>query len=280
MAVGLALTPTGWPTITGKLMSDQPFAKKSLGQHWLNDEPSLGAMCVAADVQADDVVLEIGPGMGSLTKLLVKKAKQVIAVEFDPSLAVSLPSRLNADNLEVRQQDILDFDFTTLPKDYKVVANIPYYLTSHLIRVISETSNQPSTAVLLVQKEVAQRVAARAGDMSLLSVTAQFYWQVSAAMEVPRVLFTPPPKVDSQILVLERFPKPRFPDVEPRDFFRLVKAGFSQRRKTLLNSLSAGLSRSRDETNSICERASIDSRRRPQTLTLDEWHSLYLALHT
>ncbi|MEK7594433.1 MAG: 16S rRNA (adenine(1518)-N(6)/adenine(1519)-N(6))-dimethyltransferase RsmA [Patescibacteria group bacterium] len=261
-------------------MSDAPFAKKALGQHWLNDEVSLEAMCVAADIQAGDVVLEIGPGMGSLTKLLVKKAKQVIAVEFDPSLAVSLPSRINADNLEVKQQDILDFDFTTLPKDYKVVANIPYYLTSHLIRVISETPNQPSTAVLLIQKEVAQRVTARPGNMSLLSVTAQFYWQASAAMEVPAILFTPPPKVDSQILILERPPKPLFPDVEPKDFFRLVKAGFSQRRKTLLNSLSAGLSRSRDETQSLCERASIDSKRRPQTLSLDEWSNLYKALHT
>lgn len=260
-------------------MSDT-FAKKSLGQHWLNDEVSLEAMCVAADVDAKDVVLEVGPGLGSLTTLLVKKAKQVIAIEFDPSLAVSLPRRIAADNLEVRQQDILDFDFTSMPADYKVVANIPYYLTSHLIRVISETTNQPSTAVLLVQKEVAQRVAARAGDMSLLSVTAQYYWQVSVALEVPARLFTPPPKVDSQILVLERFDKPRFPDVEPKDFFRLVKAGFSQRRKTLLNSLSAGLGRSRDEVQAICEAASIDSKRRPQTLSLDEWHSLYGALHT
>lgn len=257
-----------------------PPAKKSLGQHWLYDEASLEAMCVAADVQSDDTVLEIGPGLGTLTKFLVKRAGQVIAVEFDQKLAADLPKRVKADNLEVISQDILDFDFTRLPSKYKIAANIPYYLTSHLIRVISETPNPPTTTVLLVQKEVAQRVAAQPGDMSLLSVTAQFYWQVSVALEVPARLFTPPPKVDSQILVLERIDPPRFPDVDTKDFFRLVKAGFSQRRKTLLNSLSSGLHRSRDEIQSICSAASIDPKRRPQTLSLDDWHRLYQALHT
>jgi 16S rRNA (adenine1518-N6/adenine1519-N6)-dimethyltransferase len=262
-------------------MNDQsPPAKKSLGQHWLNDPASLEAMCVSADVQAGDTVLEIGPGHGTLTELLVKKAKRVIAVEFDQKLAMDLPKRVSADNLEVVSQDILGFDFTKLPSTYKIVANIPYYLTSHLIRVISETPNPPQTAVLLVQKEVAQRIAARPGDMSLLSVTAQFYWQVSVALEVPASLFTPPPKVDSQILVLEHLNPPRFPDVDTKDFFRLVKAGFSQRRKTLLNSLSSGLHRSRDETQAICSAASIDPKRRPQTLSLDDWLGLYRALHT
>ncbi|MEK7059716.1 MAG: 16S rRNA (adenine(1518)-N(6)/adenine(1519)-N(6))-dimethyltransferase RsmA [Patescibacteria group bacterium] len=261
-------------------MSSLPLPKKSLGQHWLYDQTSLEAMCAAAGVQATDTTVEIGPGLGTLTKLLTDKAEQVIAVEIDAKLAADLPGRVPADNLSIKQADIMSFDFTQLPKDYKVVANIPYYLTSHLIRTISETPNQPLAAVLLVQKEVAARVAAQPGDMSLLSVTAQFYWQVSLGLEVPARLFTPPPKVDSQILILQRRPKPHFTDVEPKEFFRLVKAGFSQRRKTLLNSLSAGLSHSRDETESICERASIDSKRRPQTLSLDEWHQLYQALHT
>lgn len=262
-------------------MNSHPSApKKSLGQHWLYDETSLQAMCVAADVQAGDIVLEIGPGLGTLTELLVQQARQVIAVEFDEKLAAGLPAKVPADNLTVIRGDILDFDFTTLPPNYKIVANIPYYLTSHLIRVISETPNLPQTAVLLVQKEVAQRVAARPGDMSLLSVTAQFYWRVSVALEVPAKLFTPPPKVDSQILVLERLPMPRLPESQSKDFFRLVKAGFSQRRKTLLNSLSAGLHRSRDEVQSICSAASIDPKRRPQTLSLEDWRALYEALHT
>lgn len=261
-------------------MSGQPATKKHLGQHWLYDQASLQAMCIAANVKANDVVLEIGPGLGSLTELLVERAKQVIAVELDARLAADLPSKVRTNNLTVIQEDILSFDFTSLPKGYKVVANIPYYLTSHLIRVISETPSHPQTAVLLIQKEVAKRVVAQPGNMSLLSVTAQFYWQVSVALEVPARLFTPPPKVDSQILVLERCTPSRFPEVDTKDFFRIVKAGFSQRRKTLLNSLSGGLQRSREEIQAICSAASIDPKRRAQTLSLDDWYAVYLAIHT
>jgi 16S rRNA (adenine1518-N6/adenine1519-N6)-dimethyltransferase len=259
---------------------EDSLPKKSLGQHWLHDEASLEAMCQAADVQTDDTILEIGPGLGTLTRLLVEQAKQVIAVEFDEKLAKELPERVKADNLQIVAQDILSFDFTSLPHDYKLVANIPYYLTSNLIRVISETPNPPRSATILVQKEVAQRVAAEPGAMSLLSVTAQFYWQVSLGREVPAELFTPAPKVDSQILIMQRRTAPLFPDVDAKDFFRLVKAGFSQRRKTLLNSLSSGLHLEREKTQEICQRVGIEPNRRAQTLSLDEWHTLYQALHT
>jgi 16S rRNA (adenine1518-N6/adenine1519-N6)-dimethyltransferase len=251
--------------------------KKSLGQHWLHDEAALLAMCEAADVQASDTVLEIGPGLGTLTKLLVRKAKNVVAVELDEKLATELPKRVPADNLQTVTQDILSFDLTGLPSDYKVVANIPYYLTSNLIRAISETSNPPLTAAILIQKEVARRVAAGPGDMSLLSVTAQFYWQAGLGREMPAELFMPAPKVDSQILILKRRPRPLF-DVDAKAFFRLVKAGFSQRRKTLLNSLSGGLHLSREETEKICNDAKIDPTRRAQTLSLDEWHGIYTRL--
>ncbi len=259
-------------------MAEVPFAKKSLGQHWLRDETVLRDIAAAAQVSSTDTVLEIGPGLGTLTAVLVKSAAQVIAVEFDEKLAVLLPNHVQADNLEVITQDILSFDFTSLPAAYKLVANIPYYLTSNLIRVLSETPNPPSTAVLLIQKEVAQRVAAQPGDMSLLSVTAQFYWQVSLGRAVPAHFFEPPPKVDSQVLVLTRRPELLFADVDIAAFFRLVKAGFSQRRKTLLNSLSAGLQRNRDEIQALCQTAGIEPKRRAQTLSLDEWHTLYLAL--
>ncbi|HMH31097.1 MAG TPA: 16S rRNA (adenine(1518)-N(6)/adenine(1519)-N(6))-dimethyltransferase RsmA [Methylomirabilota bacterium] len=257
-------------------MSPSPIPKKSLGQHWLNDEDSLVAMCEAAGLNEKDTVLEIGPGLGTLTSLLVEGAQKVIAVEFDEYLARNLPARVKANNLEILSQDILSLDFSQLPTGYKVIANIPYYLTSNLIRVISETPNPPASATLLVQKEVAQRVAAKPGDMSLLSVTAQFYWEVSLDREIPARLFTPPPKVDSQILVLKRRPGPLF-DVDSKTFFRLVKAGYSQRRKTLLNSLSAGLSLDKDTTKALCEAANIDPKRRAQTLSLEEWHSLYQA---
>lgn len=258
-------------------MDNSPVPKKSLGQHWLHDEASLQAMCDAVSLSPDDTVLEIGPGLGTLTELLTAQAKHVIAVEFDEKLAADLPRRVRADNLEVIISDILSFDFTQLPANYKIVANIPYYLTSNLIRVISETANSPAQAALLVQKEVAQRVAAEPGDMSLLSVTAQYYWDVSLGKEVPAVLFTPPPKVDSQILVLSKRPAPLFEDVDTRGFFRLVKAGFSQRRKTLLNSLSAGLQLDKTVIRTICESVDIDPGRRAQTLSLPEWYNLYLS---
>lgn len=256
-------------------MTDQPFAKKSLGQHWLNDPASLQAMCEAAELTKDDTVLEIGPGLGSLTKLLTAQAKHVIAVEFDAQLASGLLARVPADNLTVTSRDILSFDFTSLPPDYKIVANIPYYLTSNLIRVISETTNQPSVAVLLVQKEVAERVTAGAGNMSVLSVTAQFYWRVGRGFTVPAALFMPPPKVDSQILILERPEKLQFPEVDPPKFFRLIKAGFSERRKKLRSSLSGGLHISKPEAEVLLAKAGIDPNLRAQALSLDDWHRLY-----
>lgn len=261
-------------------MSDIPAAKKSLGQHWLRDSGSLQAMCDAAQLGPEDYVLEIGPGLGTLTELLVKQASNVQAVEYDQNLASTLNARVQADNLKVTFQDILTFDFTQLPSSYKLVANIPYYLTSNLIRVISETTNPPEIAVLLVQQEVAERVAANPGSMSLLSVTAQYYWQVSLGQKVPAELFDPAPKVDSMILIMNKRSKPLYDNVDPKQFFRVVKAGFSQRRKTLLNSLSSGLHIDKKTVSELCSSVDIDSKRRPQTLSLEEWHNLYISLNT
>jgi 16S rRNA (adenine1518-N6/adenine1519-N6)-dimethyltransferase len=254
---------------------DTPIAKKGLGQHWLEDDAALQAMVQAGDVQPGDEVLEIGPGYGTLTEYLLGAGAQVTALEFDDSLVPGLLSKFAyVPELKVEQGDIRTYDFTAMPPDYKIVANIPYYLTSNLIQLISETPNQPSVAVLLMQKEVAERVVAKPGDMSILSVTAQFYWEASLDMVVGAELFSPPPKVDSQILVLKRRAKPLFPDVDPKQFFRLVKAGFSQKRKTLLNSLSGGLALSRDQAAELIEAAGIDPKRRAQTLSLQEWQSL------
>jgi 16S rRNA (adenine1518-N6/adenine1519-N6)-dimethyltransferase len=254
---------------------DTNFPKKSLGQHWLDDEAALEAMCQAADVTKDDTVLEIGPGLGSLTSKLVKRAKQVIAVEFDSALAATLAGKIKADNLTVIQADILRFDFNSLPAGYKLVANIPYYLTSNLLRVLSESGNPFSIAVLLVQKEVAERVAAKPGAMSILSVSVQFYCEVSLGREVAAALFTPPPKVDSQILKLTFRPKPLFPGVDRAVFFHLVKAGFSQRRKTLLNSLSGGLRLDRGATLELLQKSNLSPALRAQSLSLEDWHRLY-----
>ncbi len=262
--------------------------KKSMGQHWLYDELTLEGICESADVQSGDAVLEVGPGLGTLTrKLLTRKAK-VTAVEFDKILASNLQARLLrsgsispklVDNLTVVESDILSFDLTTLPAGYKVVANIPYYLTSNLIRVLCESTNPFSQAVLLIQKEVAERVVAGQGKMSLLSVSTQYYCEVSLGDFVSAELFTPPPKVDSQVLVLKFRNEPLYADVDTKQFFRIVRAGFSQKRKTLLNSLSGGLAISKDEARGYLESAQIDPGARAQSLTIDQWHALYRAIH-
>lgn len=256
-------------------MFDAP--KKSLGQHWLDDPASLNAMLEAADIGLEDEVLEIGPGPGTLTEELVHAAKHVTAVEFDEVLAAKLPGRVPAGNLTVVQSDILSFDLTGLSPDYKVVANIPYYLTSNLLRVLCESPNHFSKAAILVQKEVAERVCAGPGGMSLLSVSVQFYCETALGDVVPAELFTPPPKVDSQILKLTYRAEPLFPGIDTKLFFRVVKAGFSQRRKTLLNSLSAGLQLERAQTTRLLEAAGIQPAWRAQSLDLNRWHNLYLA---
>ncbi|HVW23196.1 MAG TPA: 16S rRNA (adenine(1518)-N(6)/adenine(1519)-N(6))-dimethyltransferase RsmA [Candidatus Saccharimonadales bacterium] len=255
----------------------EPAPKKSLGQHWLTDPATLTAIADAAELHSDDTILEIGPGLGSLTSELLARVGHVVAVEFDAELARKLSAN---PKLEVVHQDILQFDFTEVEAPYKIVANIPYYLTSNLLRVLSETPNPAQLAVLLMQKEVAERVAAKPGAMSLLSVSVQFYWQTELGRKVPAELFTPPPQVDSQVLILRYRTQPLFPDVDEKKFFHLVKAGFAQRRKTLLNSLSSGLHLSRQETIDLCAAANIDPARRAQTLSLEEWHQLYLAHNT
>lgn len=253
-----------------------PTTDKSLGQHWLTDTMVLQDICDAAEIQPHDTVLEVGPGPGTLTAQLVERAKQVVAVEFDRALAMALPKRIPASNLSVIQSDILSFDLTTLPADYKVVANIPYYITSKLIRTLSETTNQAQRAVILVQKEVAERVAAEPGQMSLLSVSAQYYWDVSLDAVVPARLFTPPPKVDSQVLVMDRRLEalPGQP-TDSKQFFQLVKAGFSARRKTLQNSLSGGLRISREVAGDLLLKSGLSPAARPQELSMQQWFQLY-----
>lgn len=243
----------------------------------MRDDASLEAMLKAADIQSEDMVLEIGPGPGALTKKLVSRARQVLAVEFDADLARDLPTRVPAANLQVVQSDILRFDLSRLPPGYKVAANIPYYLTSNLLRLLCEAPNHFSQAAFLVQKEVAERVCAKPGQMSLLSVSVQFYCGTRLGKVVPAALFTPSPKVDSQIVILTYRQSPLFAGVDTRQFFRIVKAGFSQRRKTLLNALGAGLHLSREQTIRLLEVAGVPPSLRAQSLGLAEWHDVYRA---
>jgi len=249
-----------------------------LGQHWLNDEPTLEAIIELADLGQGDMVLEIGPGLGSLTRHLVQSAGSVIAIEKDETLALALPKAVNAPNLEVIADDILTFDLTTLPAGYKVAANIPYYLTSNLIRILSESPNSPQLMVLLVQKEVAERIAAQPGQMSLLSVSAQLYYEPKLGPVVPAKLFEPPPKVDSQVIILKRRQMALFGKIDTKQYFKVVKAGFSGRRKKLRGSLSAGLGISKAEADELLKKASIDGDLRAQNLSLQDWHKLYAVM--
>ena len=243
--------------------------KKQLGQHWLNDEASLGAMVEAAGIVAGDTVLEIGPGLGTLTEKLLASGASVHAVEFDTGLIPKLQAKFaKSSQFTLENTNILKFDLGSLPAGYKVAANIPYYLTSSLLRILCESSNPFSRAALLVQKEVAERVSAGPGQMSLLSVSVQFYCQAELGELVAAELFTPPPKVDSQILILD-YAGPKF-DVDASDFFRLVKAGFSERRKKLRSSLSGGLAISKEDSEKLLERAGIDPGLRAQALSLDD----------
>lgn len=250
------------------------IAKKSLGQHWLEDRASLEAMCDAAEVRAGDIVLEVGPGKGSLTTSLLKRGSSVVAVELDDRLAERLKQEFSGQAFTLNLLSILEFDFSSLEPDYKLVANIPYYLTNHLLRQLSETPNQPIIAAILLQKEVAQRIAAAPGEMSILSVSVQLYYKVELGRVVPAMLFDPPPKVDSRILILKRREKPLFPGIDTKELFRIVKAGFSAKRKKLRSSLSAGLGIRKQEAEKILHSAGIDPNLRAQNLSLEDWHQL------
>lgn len=251
--------------------------KKSLGQHWLKDEDTLEAICDAAGLQKDDSVLEIGPGLGDLTRQLAKRAGRVYAVELDGRLYDKLARELDYPNVEIIHEDILKFDLGRLPYAYKVVANIPYYLTSNLLRTLSESANPPLEITLLVQKEVAERIAAGPGEMSLLAVSVQLYYRPKLGPIVAAELFRPPPKVDSQVIILKQRPKPMFPGLDSKLFFRVVKAGFAGKRKKLRGSLAAGLRLSKEQADHLLSTAGIDGGLRAQNLSLDDWHELYMA---
>lgn len=254
--------------------------KKSLGQHWLNDGAILDQIIGTANLKAGDHVLEIGPGPGGLTRRLLNRGVVLTAIEKDEWLAAQLKAEIKNENFCLQTGDILEFDLTKLPAEYKVVANIPYYLTSNLVRLLSESANPPASITLLVQKEVAERLCALPGQMSLLSVGAQAYYQAGLGIIVPAARFKPPPKVDSQVVHLVRRPSPAFDKVQPRQFFRVVKAGFSARRKTLLNSLSGGLDLPKEKTRELLDECAINAGARPQELSLEQWNNLANKINT
>lgn len=246
--------------------------RHDLGQNFLVDAESLNLIIQAAGLSPDDTVLEIGPGLGSLTVKLAEKVKKVIAVESDLKLA-HLLGRYASENTEIIQSDILQFDFRQLPKGYKVVSNIPYYLTSKIIRLLVENPNPPQTIVLLIQKEVAERICAKPGNLSVLGLSVQYYGKPEIIDMVGREKFWPSPDVDSAILKIS-WTGPAFP-ADPQKLFRLVKAGFGEKRKMLKNSLAGGLNATDELIGSLLSQAKIAPDRRAQELKVADWGRLY-----
>jgi 16S rRNA (adenine1518-N6/adenine1519-N6)-dimethyltransferase len=244
---------------------------KSLGQHWLRDRGVLAHIADCAEINPDDTVLEIGPGLGTLTSELLRRAKGVVAVEFDEELARKLPAQFPGKNLEVFNEDILQFDLNSLPKGYKVVANVPYYITSKIVQMLMTADNKPSAAVLLVQKEVAERIAAEPGDMSILAISAQVFAEASLGEVVGAEFFTPPPKVDSQVVILKTRSQPLVSAESERQFFKTVKAGFSAKRKKLRSSMSGGLGISKQEAEKLLFSSGVNPDSRAEDLSVQQW---------
>ena len=252
-------------------------ADKSLGQNFLQDPFALEKIVAAAQIEPTDSVLEIGPGLGSLTRYLAASAKEVIAIELDEALLVPLQSVLSPyQNVQVIQGDILKLALENLinTNDYLVVANIPYYITSAVIRHLLENEAKPRRIVLTIQKEVAERICAKPGDLSLLALSVQVYGEPQITARIPAEAFFPAPKVDSAILRINIYPSPKIKAELSETFFKLIKAGFSQKRKTLRNSLSSGLHIAPFSAEEMLTKANIDPKRRAETLSIEEWERL------
>jgi len=245
---------------------------KGLGQHFLVDRPSLEAIMDAAYVTKDDAVLEIGPGLGVMTRPLTQLASRVIAVETDPVLAELLRRDAPA-NLDVVEEDILQFDLRRLPPRYKVIANIPYYLTSKIFRLLIESPNPPSIMSILIQREVGERITAAPGALSVLALSVQYYGRPELVRLVERHKFWPPPEVDSAVLRVT-LTKPAF-DADPDRLFRLIKAGFGEKRKLLKNALAGGFNLSSDFSAALIKSAKLPPNSRAQELDLKAWQRLY-----
>jgi 16S rRNA (adenine1518-N6/adenine1519-N6)-dimethyltransferase len=264
-------------------------AKKGMAQHFLIDREVLGLITSTAQLAPDDTVLEIGPGLGVLTRELAEQAGCVLAVELDSKLAGILKKTLASfANVAIINEDILDIEPAALlqeqkerfpssiaaPFSYKVVANLPYYITSPVLRHFLEASVRPQIMVVMVQKEVAEAIVAEPGQMSVLSISVQFYGEPAIISSVPARCFYPPPEVDSAILRIRLYPQPAVAVADVTSFFELVRAGFTASRKQLVNSLAQGLGLPRDEVLSLLARAGVASQRRAEALTLDEWAHL------
>ena len=264
--------------VRGQLKGAGLKARKNLGQNFLVNEAVRDSIIDAAGLSAGDTVIEVGPGLGVLTEKLASQAGRVIAVELDDSLAERLTNRLSKfSNLHIINADILSLDLTALIKGgtYKVVANIPYYITSPILRFFMQAELRPSLMVIMMQEEVARDVTAEPGAMGFLAVSMRLFSIPRIIRRVPADCFYPVPRVDSAVVKFAILPRPAVEVGDVEGFLELVHAGFGAPRKQLHNSLAIGLGWETAAAEKILKRAGIDSRRRPGTLTLDEWSALY-----
>ncbi len=259
--------------------------KKSLSQNFLRDEKVLQKIIEASELSSEDFVIEIGPGEGVLTEQLAKYAKKVVAIEIDPVLSDLLSNKFsNKKNVEIIHADILKINLPELLANqklktinYKLIANIPYYITSPIIRLFLEQPAQPQTILLMIQKEVAQRIVAKKGQMSILSVSIQYYAAAEIMFTVDKKAFFPVPKVDSAIIKI--VPTKKFDKEKDRNFFRIVKAGFSAKRKTLLNNLASSLQLEKNMVEEKLKTIGISPIARAQELAVEDWQKLTILFH-
>lgn len=258
-------------SIKAILFREGLWSKKSLGQNFLVDLKVLSEIIRAADLCNNDEVLEIGPGLGTLTQKLCQRAKKVIAVEKDEKLAEILEKNINdCKNLKIINADILRIKTHKLiPKIYKLVANLPYNITSPVLKEFLTAKNKPSLMVVMVQKEVATRICSLPGQMSILSIMVQLYSDPKIVEIIEPSSFFPAPKVQSAILKIDNI-KPKL-EIDEKKFFRCVKIGFASRRKTLLNNLSAGYRIDKKEAKVILEKMNLKQTIRGQELSIDDW---------
>lgn len=258
--------------------------QKKLGQVFLNNNNVLQEIIKAAEIKSNDKILEIGPGKGVLTQALVETEANVIAVEKDAEFVKFLKNKFkNQSNLKIINADIRDFiqsddwqaEYAMLDTVYKAIGNIPYYLTSHLIKLLLESKKQPQNIILMIQKEVAQRIISQPPKMNLLSVSVQFYAKPEIICYVPRTAFYPEPKVDSAVIKITPMKtKENIDKIQIKNFFRIVKAGFKQPRKLLINNFSKNLNLEKEYLQKIFLQSNLPLKTRAQNLSIKEWVSL------